>query len=429
VRPGWLLATAALAGCRACEEPKEEGAPRDAATVTVSSKDEPHVVAPASTPTSAHGPAPTFELARVDAGASRDGGADACKRTFGPIELAYVGAPALYAEGPDVFVVFNARGMPRTVRLPIQNPNVPSVAGRVGTNFPPCALARGRAYCVSIERVHSASIFDPSESKVVVDTRASGPVAAVAVGEHTAIAWLEERMTTEGKRYVAMVKAEGGDALALSDEGSGATFVAAVPAAGVAAVPAEHGVGDRRARAILLTMDARTSMVPVHARPLEWTDKGLVLGTDRVVHVGGAPEPGVRVAGVRPLNMAGAALALLPISEDVSTFGLRAIRLDDPLRDDEPVTFLPYPNGLDPAPMATARDGWVAFVRPADRAPAAPQGIELGQFDAHGRFASKAWIDPKERVTDLALALDAAGAVWLAYATPTATRLERRTCP
>jgi hypothetical protein len=97
-----------------------------------------------------------------------------------------------------------------------------------------------------------------------------------------------------------------------------------------------------------------------------------------------------------------------------------------------------YPNGLDPAPVgaASAKDGksvWVARVRPREKAVGSPRILELGRVDRTGSFESYGEIAPgpknKLSVTDIALAEDASGGVWILYGDTSSTWLERRLCP
>jgi hypothetical protein len=55
--------------------------------------------------------------------------------------------------------------------------------------------------------------------------------------------------------------------------------------------------------------------------------------------------------------------------------------------------------------------------------------LELGRLDAAGAFASLGVIATGKRITDLAIAADPFGAVWVLYGDATATWLERRVCP
>jgi hypothetical protein len=117
---------------------------------------------------------------------------------------------------------------------------------------------------------------------------------------------------------------------------------------------------------------------------------------------------------------------------------MAAIPVADPPKDDAQPVWSLYPNGLDPAPVEgtvqaeDARAGaaaWVARLRPTERAVGSPRVLELGRLDAAGAFASLGVIATGKRITDLAIASDPFGAVWVLYGDATATWLERRVCP
>jgi hypothetical protein len=100
----------------------------------------------------------------------------------------------------------------------------------------------------------------------------------------------------------------------------------------------------------------------------------------------------------------------------------------DPLKDDVGATWSLYPNGLDPAPIGASLDGWVARVRPREKAPGSKKVLELGRIDEKGAFTSLGLIADKP-ITDIALASDARKGVWIMYGDASATFLERRVCP
>jgi hypothetical protein len=170
-------------------------------------------------------------------------------------------------------------------------------------------------------------------------------------------------------------------------------------------------------------------MAPVHARPIRTTDGKLELGKDAVVFLGGAPDP--YVAGALATSP-DAAYYLLPIARDASTFGMAIITLDDPPRDDEPVSWSMYPFGLDPAPIAATRGTSpirVARVYPRAAGLRAPRAIELGRVDPGGAFASFGVVAEDPAVARVSIATDSAGGVLLAYEARSAAAVLRLRCP
>jgi hypothetical protein len=174
------------------------------------------------------------------------------------------------------------------------------------------------------------------------------------------------------------------------------------------------------------------AMLPVHARPMSLRGKELVLADDAVVFVGGPPERGIDLTGA----VAGKSLfALIATSRETSDFGMAAIPIAEHPKDDVLAAWSLYPNGLDPAPMAATTHNtgegpaWVARVRPSERAAGSPRILELGRLDAVGAFTSLGAIATDKRITDIAIAADSYGSVWVLYGDANATWLERRVCP
>jgi hypothetical protein len=143
--------------------------------------------------------------------------------------------------------------------------------------------------------------------------------------------------------------------------------------------------------------------------------------------------PGDRRTGAAAaIGPGGSGWALLPIAKDVGTFGLAVVRIEAPPRVDEPVVWSIYPNGLDPAPVAAAEaahEAWVARVLPQSAEPGARRVLELGRVDAQGTFAPRDRVPTSGNATDVALAIDARGAVWVAWLDAAGAWIERLACP
>ncbi|KYF48133.1 hypothetical protein BE08_34340, partial [Sorangium cellulosum] len=239
-------------------------------------------------------------------------------------------------------------------------------------------------------------------------------VSAVALpGGRTLLAFLSDRKTTEGVVTQAFAVLDDRPAVPLSEEGSGATFVALAPWKG---------------GALAMYIDARSALTPVHARTLGVTAEGkLELGPDAVIFVGGAGES--RLAGALATGAEGPAYALLPASRDMSEFGMASIRIDDAPRDDMPAVWSLYPNGLSPAPIAATQGVspiHVARVRPTARDPGAQHALEIGQLDAAGRFQPRCVAVEGKSFKHVAIEADRDGSLWIAYTTAAGTFLEQR---
>jgi hypothetical protein len=184
----------------------------------------------------------------------------------------------------------------------------------------------------------------------------------------------------------------------------------------------------RGATLVALTIDARSALTAMHARPVAY-QSGARLGEDAVIFVGG---PGDRqTAGTLALPASGPGWALLPIARDVADFGLAVVRIDDPPRVDEPTVWSTYPNGLDPASVAVAARGagaWVARVRPQAAEPGSARVLELGEVGPEGAFVARDLIPTADLPGDVNLALGPHGDLWLAWVDSTGSWVERLAC-
>lgn len=387
---------------------------------------------------------------RGDAAASEDGalvdaGASACRLVYGPAEQTFRGPAALAPTPTELRLVTNDSGKPRIYTVPLNPPRdaretPPRPTTFTGMRWPPCELAGRFAYCQGPGGTITRTSIDGvklGDGKTIAKSRSGTRIAAAPLGaDHTAVSFLDVRRTTEGDMLQAFVALDERDPVRLSDDGAGATTLRALP----------RGQG-----ALVAYLDTRTAMVPVHVRSLVLKGDELSLADDVVVFVGGAPERGIDFAFAH----AGAkTFALVPMPQETMDFGMAALVVEDPPKDAVSAVWSRYPNGLDPAPIAAvaSRDGktaWVARLRPAARDRHAPRVLELGRIDETGAFQSLGVIggavshppdaggspsvpaaDPVRPtpITDVALAEDRFGAIWVLYGDSTATWLERRVC-
>jgi hypothetical protein len=358
-----------------------------------------------------------------------DAGATACRVARGPIELPFKAPATLVVRGESIDVVQNEDGRPRVASFaagPL--PASPSFAAQRETvdggarvaSAVGCAVAGDRAFCPDRSgAVHRAKL-DASEDHLVASSRSGSRVAAASLGAHSALAYLASRKTSEGWVSEAWLAVDDDAPLRLSEDGSGATWVAL----------AEHRpAGNAGGEVLAVYIDARTALTAMHARAITH-DGRLKLGEDTVVFVGG---PGDRRTGAAvAIGPGGSGWSLLPIARDVGTFGLAVVRIEAPPRVDEPVVWSVYPNGLDPAPIAAAEDAratWVARVLPESAVPGARRVLELGRIDAQGTFAPRDRVPTTGSPTDVVLAIDARGALWIAWLDSAGAWIERLSCP
>lgn len=443
-----LVTAGGAASCGRCGAEPSKASPEAAAPTASGS-----AVASASASASASAAlardaGPTASDASTSAADSvaSDAGPSSCRLVYGPAEQTFRGPAALVVTPTELRLVANDGGKPRIYPVPIAAPPpaaAPSVAppkpsSFVGMRWPPCEIAGKWAYCQAAGGIVYRTTLGGTDTKQIVKSRASTRIAAAPLGpDHAVVATLDVRRTTEGDMLQAFVTLDDGETVRLSDDGAGATVVRLV---------------GRGAGAVAMYLDARTAMVPVHARPLSMRGPALALGDDAVVFVGGPPERGVDLT---PAMSTGSSLfALLPIARETTDFGMAAIAIGDPPKDDVQPAWSFYPNGIDPAPIAAtvapvasaanaaertgSPDGgaaaaagaaWVARVRPAEREPGSPRVLELGRLSASGAFRSLGVVATGKAITDMAIATDAHNAVWLLYGDSNATWLERRVCP
>jgi hypothetical protein len=373
------------------------------------------------------GAAAVFDASATDAGPS------ACRLAYGPAEQPFRGPAAMVTSATELKLVANDGGKPRIFPVPLGPPppaSAPAVAPPKPSTFhamrwPPCEMAGRWAYCQAAGGNVYRTTLGATDTKLVAKSQPSTRIAASSLGpDHAVVATLDARRTTEGVMMQAFVTLDDGETQRLSEDGAGATVLRVVP----------RGNG-----AVALYLDARTAMVPVHARPLAMKGTNLALGDDAVVFVGGPPERGIELT---PAGAGRSLFALIAMSHETSDFGMAAIPIAEQPKDDVQPVWSPYPNGLDPAPigatvaMGDALDGgsagaaaWVARVRPMDREVGAPRTLELGRVDGAGAFTSFGSISTGKRITDIAMTTDAYGSIWILYGDTNATWLERRVCP
>jgi hypothetical protein len=200
----------------------------------------------------------------------------------------------------------------------------------------------------------------------------------------------------------AKIWLEGKPSKRISPDGAGATSVS---------------IGSSNGQAfVFLALDGRASMSPVHATELVVEAGALRIGEDRVVYVAAGAE---RRSEIRYWNNGESSLGLLPISQEASKFGLISLRLDTQ-EQEAPAQTYEYPNGLDPAPVATARlcgREVAAIVRPDTPDPKALHAIELVATDAKGSVVEKRKLLTAPGIKQLVIASveDGKAAGYLAY--------------
>jgi hypothetical protein len=263
--------------------------------------------------------------------------------------------------------------------------------------------------------IHRTTLAGEGDT-LIGNGRAGASIAASTIGPgHTVVAFLGDRKTSEGFVTMAFAALDEATPMQLSEDGSGATFVALAP---------------RADQAVAMYIDARRALTPLHARVLSVKAGKLDLDRDAVLFVGEGTEG--RTGGAVVVGPSGPAYGLLPIFKDTTTFGLAAIRIDERPRDDAEVTWSTYPGGLDSAPVA-ATSGVspmrVLRVRPASSDAKAKKVLELGEIEDSGAWKPLCAVAERASFVDVSLLADRFGTLWLVYTDGDGTWIERRGKP
>ncbi len=228
------------------------------------------------------------------------------------------------------------------------------------------ALIAGHAYWIRGGKLRRRAFDGDDKPEILAgDAREGTRVASApeATGQPPAVAYIAHG--AGGLR--AKLWVQGGGTVDLSPDAAGANSIAlAHTASGLVAV----------------SLAGRTAMSPVHARTITFDGNKPKVGKDVVVWVGGASQP------LTELSAVGAAdsdvWAFLPLERDITRFGLARIEIGAQPTMNSTVTWRGFPNGLDPAPVATARvcgSAAVLYARPAEAKPGAPQELHLATLD------------------------------------------------
>ena len=280
------------------------------------------------------------------------------------------------------------------------------------TRLPACALAGGLTFCADVEgQIHRRPV-QGGDDKVVAKGRRGTPVSAVALGGHTFYAFLANQKTTEGLVVRAFVAMDDETPIPLSEEGSGATYVALVA---------------RDDDVLAMYIDARTALTPVHARTLKVEGAALTRGKDAVVLVGGGSDSVVRGAVGRAAS--GPAFVFAPLTRDGSEYGLSVVPIGGEPKDDMDAKWSLYPAALTSPPIAATTGATplrLARVRPETKDEGAPSVLELGHVEADGTFTGRCIVATGAAFSDVSIAAGDRDDVWLAYTNSKGTWVEQR---
>jgi hypothetical protein len=228
----------------------------------------------------------------------------------------------------------------------------------------PAVLGK-RAYWVNGSHLLRGALSGKQAEVLTTDARHSTRVSAETLGKGARrrdaviyVARTKLRADLEAKLWM-----DGFETARLTPEGSAASSVALI---------------EDRGALLAVSLEGRTSMSPVHVRRVELKGEERVIGPDVVAWVGPPSQPLTEVMTLPAAG--GGALAFLTLERDVTHFGLALVHLEERAATVPEALWRAYPNGIDPAPVATSNvcsRPAVLFAVPSTARPRAPQELHL----------------------------------------------------
>lgn len=231
-------------------------------------------------------------------------------------------------------------------------------------------LLRGKAYWVKDGKLVRRALDNSTPLEILAsDARNGTRVVGADLSNAPAHAIYISNPVGDDAPPRAKLWLEGGENVALSPEGAGASSVAV-------AITGQD--------LFTVAIDARSAMTPMHGRRVHFAAGKAELGPDVVMWVGSTSQMLSEVfASTTPLGVR----AFLPIERDVSHFGLAMLDLGSEPHMDPKTVWRGYPNGIDVAPVASASfcgTAFVAYARPENPQPEARQLLELAEITEAG---------------------------------------------
>lgn len=226
------------------------------------------------------------------------------------------------------------------------------------------SISKTHAYWISERSLLLRAPLRGGAPEVLFDQARLGTrTSVVTAAERDVVTFIAEIKELPYAYVWASKGAEKSEVLRITPEGATATSVALVE-------------GAPHPRAIVLS--GRLGMSPVHIRRIRTTARRITLEPDEVVWVG----PGSHVlTEIHALARKGDdAVAFLPTAKNFNDFGLAQLLIGKDSGQIREPGWQIFPNGLDPAPVATANicgKSYVLFARPTEARPRAPQELHL----------------------------------------------------
>lgn len=140
----------------------------------------------------------------------------------------------------------------------------------------------------------------------------------------------------------------------------------------------------------LLMLEGRSGLSPLHVRTVRFRKRGPELAPDAIVWVGPGSQPLTEVHS-SPFPSTGG-MALIATAKDIVTFGTAILILDSSAQTASEPTWVHYPNGIDPAPIAllnSCGENLVFYAIPSEARPHAPQELRVARPSAAGFQSSE----------------------------------------
>ncbi len=232
------------------------------------------------------------------------------------------------------------------------------------------SVAGDHAYWISSGRLVRRKLTGGALEVLAQGARSGTRVTALPKSDKrpAAVAYVGAGITADA-RGAAYLWVEGSEPVVVSPEGSAASSVSLAATEDALFVAALEG---------------RTGMTPVHVREVTLRDGKPKLEEDVVVWIGG---PAQSLTEVTATSVEGELHALIPLERDITRFGLAGVRVGAVPKMGAPVVWRPYPNGLDPAPVAVSSGcgrSYVVYARPAEARPRSPQELHIAKLTASG---------------------------------------------
>lgn len=326
--------------------------------------------APASAPAASAAPPPKPSAASDERDEPDAGTSDA-----GPgfvTEVSDVGPAAPSAAGSDGVYLLTKQdeiAVARLVKKGVLEP-VKTPADQFALARSP-AIAGGHAYFISNGRLARRPLGAGGVEVLAADARSGTRVTALPAlaGRRPAAACFVGAPVTADGGPTARLWIEGHGVLVVTPEGSAATSVSMVELEG---------------SLVVLSLEGRTGMTPVHARSVRFQDSKPELEQDVVVWVAGPAQSLTEITGA---TVDGQVFAFVPLARDITRFGLAQLQLGTAPAMGAPVVWRAYPNGLDPAPVAVSHGKCgtrVVYARPEQARPRAPQELHIASLGPSG---------------------------------------------